>query len=82
MSYYSLTTYAIYVCMALAIACSVIANAKLLPDQKTTFRVFLWRARPEFSALGWKFRQASVWLAAAAFALVPLAGMVQFLESH
>lgn len=82
MSYSHLSTYAVYVAVALAIACSVVANAKVLPAAKDPFRVFLWRDRADFSRAGWKFRQASVCLAAIAFALVPLAQMVQFFQGH
>ncbi|KQV91126.1 hypothetical protein ASD15_03485 [Massilia sp. Root351] len=82
MSYYVLSTYAMYAATALSIACSVIANAKVHPAAKHPFRVLLWRDRSDFSGTGWQFRLASVYLGAAAFALVPVSKMIQFFQSH
>lgn len=82
MSYYDLATYALYLAMAAAIACSVVAHANLHPDQKGLFRVFLWREKSEFSEKGWKFRQASACFGAIAFALIPLSMAVRFFENH
>lgn len=81
MSYYVLCTCALYGSIAASIACSVIANAHLHPQEKDPFRVFFWRERSEFTEKGWKYRQASACLGAVAVALIPLSKMIQFLEA-
>jgi len=82
MSYYDLSTYALYASIAAAIACSVIANAHLHPEKKDPFSVLFWRERGDFTEKGWTFRQASVCLGALSVALIPLSKVIQFLEAH
>jgi len=82
MSYYLLSTYALYASIAASVVCSVVANANLHPDKKDPLRVFFWRAKSDFSETGWRFRQASVGFVAIAVALIPISSMLQFFERH
>lgn len=69
--------YLFFATAAATVICSLIANANILPGKEDMLKVFFWREQADFNALGWKFRQISVFCLCLTFVLVIARAVVE-----
>lgn len=58
-----------FACIAVGTVFGIIAGFYLLPEKKSFFKIFYSRPETDFTGMGWKFRQISVFFGYLAIAI-------------